>query len=135
MAKPLETTTYHSMLRIAVCVCALVLLFDSGLIDESTARASSHAQDYVASAVGVKVGVAPNEVNVLTSRITELETELANKDREIAVGLNTGGTDAPIDMSTFILSVILFILLVLIILNYILDYVRSRPVPVRKLRA
>ncbi len=130
----METTIYHSVLRIAVCVCALVLLFDSGLISESTARVSSNAQDYLASAVGVKVGVAPNDINVLTTRITELETELANRDREISVGLNTGGSETPVDMSTFILSIILFILLVLIILNYILDYVRNRPTEVRTLR-
>jgi hypothetical protein len=109
---------------------ALVLVFDSGLVTERTSELSRGAQMYVASAVGVKVGVAPNEVNVLTARITELETELAAKDREITVALDREVTTPtpPIDTSTFILSIILFILLVLIVMNYILDYLRDRPV-------
>jgi hypothetical protein len=127
--KSLEATMYHSVLRIAVCVFALVLVFDSGLVSERTELLSRGAQEYVASAVGVKVGVAPNEVNVLTARITELENELAAKDRNIAVSINRGEAEpkSTFDTSTFILSIILFILLVLIVMNYILDYLRSRP--------
>lgn len=135
MRKSLETSVYHSILRVSLVVCALVLLFDSGLVSDTTARLSQGAQQYVAAAVGVRVGVAPNEVNVLTARITELEGELARKDREIAVNLNAGEAVPGPSTSTFILSIILFILLVLIILNYILDYVRTRreatPRPVR----
>jgi hypothetical protein len=121
----LEKSMYHSLLRISVCVFALVVLFDSGLLTKSTASLSTTAQDYVASAVGVKVSVAPNDVNILTARITELEREVASKDREIAVNLSTG-SEGEIDRSTFVLSIILFILLVLIVLNYALDFVRSR---------
>jgi hypothetical protein len=135
MKKRLESSVYHSVLRVALVVVALVLLFDSGIVSESTATLSRGAQNYVAAAVGVRVGVAPNEVNVLTARITELEGELARKDREIAVNLNTGDASTGPSTSTFILSIILFILLILIILNYILDYVRIRrettPRPVR----
>lgn len=127
MKGTLETSLYHSLLRISVCVLALVLLFDSGILVENTAKLSQGAQDYMASAVGVKVGVAPNEVNVLTARITELEQEVAARDRQIAVSIDGGGTPSPasVDTSTFILSVILFILLVLIVLNYALDYIRA----------
>jgi hypothetical protein len=74
----------------------------------------------------VRVGVAENDVNILTKRITELETELAQKERDIAVRLNTDSNSSSFDTSTFVLSLILFILLVLIVLNYILDYVRLR---------
>ena len=128
--KCLETSVYHSVLRIAVCVCALALVFDSGLVSKKTELLSRGAQEYVASAVGVKVGVAPNDVNVLTARITELENELAARDRNIDVSINRGEGESKssVDTSTFILSVILFILLVLIVMNYVLDYVRSRPV-------
>ncbi len=127
MKKPLTTTHYHSVLRIALVVFAFLLVFDSGLIDHRTTKLSSGAMDYMANAVGVRVGVAENEVNVLTARITELEQELERKDREIAVRLDTE-TDAAggFDASTFVLSVILFILLLLIILNYIMDYLRDR---------
>ncbi len=126
MKQPLALSHYHSALRIALCVIAIVLVFDSGLIDKRTTTLSNGAMDYLASAVGVYVGVAPNDVNILTARITELEQELASKDREIAVGLNTtaaGGQNS--GTSTLILSVILFILLVLIVLNYVLDYLRG----------
>lgn len=124
MINSLAFSTYHSLLRIALCVCAVVLVFDSGIFSKATTELSSSAQDYVATAVGVKVGVAPNEVNVLTTRITELEQELATKEREINVNVGNDGSPAGFDMSTFVLSIILFILLVLIVLNYALDYLR-----------
>ncbi len=126
MTGTLAFSTYQSLLRIALCVCALVLVFDSGLISKATTELSSSAQNYIATAVGVKVGVAPNDVNVLTTRITELEQELATKEREISVKIGDGGAVSGIDMSTFVLSIILFILLVLIVLNYALDYLRIR---------
>ena len=128
MTKSLTFYTYHSSLRISLCVCAIVLVFDSGLISNVTTDLSSSAQDYVATAVGVKVGVAPNDVNVLTARITELEQELATKEREISVNVGDNGLASGIDMSTFVLSIILFILLVLIVLNYALDYLRLESV-------
>ena len=121
----LEKTLYHSLLRISVCVMAVVLIFDSGILLSSTNKLSVSTQQYLANAVGVKVGVAPTELNTLTARITELEGELEKKDREIAVKLNTETSPAN-DESTFVLSVILFILLVLIVLNYALDYIRMR---------
>ncbi len=127
MTKRLEKTAYHSLLRIALAVFALLLVFDSGILSESTKQLSSGAQNYLASAVGVKVAVSPNELNVLTARITELEGELANKEREIAVSLNAESAGSSFDSSTFILSIILFILLILIVFNYVLDYLRSRP--------
>ncbi len=125
MRRSLQGSHYHSFLRVAALASAFVLVFDSGLVSDTTATLSRGAQEYVATAVGVRVGVAPNEVNVLTARITELEGELARKEREIAVNLNTA-SESGTNTSTFVLSAILFILLVLIVLNYILDYVRSK---------
>lgn len=133
MDSDIQQTAYHSLLRVGVAVLALVLIFDSGLLFKSTAHVSKQTQNYLASAVGVQVGVAPNEVNVLTSRITELEQEVVRKDREIAVNLNTGGVTGGVNTSTIVLSAILFIMLVLIVLNYALDYLRTlapRPVTV-----
>lgn len=117
---------YHSALRIAVVVTAFLVVFDSGLIDSRTATLADGAVRYVATAVGVKAQVPGNELNVLTSRITELEQELERKDREIAVARNSDVNEEQVafDVSTFVLSLILFILLVLIVLNYVLDYLR-----------
>jgi len=126
MRKELNSSIYHSLLRVAVCVLTLVLIFDSGLLIKETSELSSGAQNFLANAVGVRVGVAPNELNVLTARITELEQELKVKDREIAVNLNNQNNSS-FDTSTFVLSTLLFLLLLLIIINYILDYLRSRP--------
>jgi putative N-acetylmannosamine-6-phosphate epimerase len=122
----LEQTLYHSFLKVAACVLAFVLVFDSGLLFPSTADISSLAQQHMANVIGVTVGVAPNEVNQLTARITELETELEAKERLIAVDVRQRETVGGIDTSTFILSIILFILLVLIVLNYVLDFLRVR---------
>ena len=125
MANMMQATLYHQFLRVSALALALVLLFDSGLVLPITKQLSTEAGYHVANVVGVTVGVAPNDVNVLTSRITELETELEAKERLIAVNVQNQA-DGGFDSSTFILSIILFILLTLIILNYILDYIRVR---------
>ena len=124
----LRFSFYHKTLRILCAVFTLVLIFDSGLLIPESKELSLHTQNYLASAIGINASVAPNELNVLTARITELEQELATKDREIAVTLSSGTPVADtIPTSTIVLSIILFILLVLIVLNYALDYLRSRP--------
>ncbi len=127
MLPALEFSIYHKVLRVSVCIFATILLFDSGILSATTTRLSEHTQQYLANAVGVYVGVAPNDVNTLTAQIAKLEQErdLALGEREMSIGLNEGGVRGD-NTSTFILSGILFILLVLIILNYALDYARSR---------
>jgi hypothetical protein len=126
-SESLRFSLYHKALRILCAVFTCILLFDSGLLFPGSEAVSIHTQNYLASAVGVQVGVAPNELNVLTARITELEQELVTKDREIAVTLSAGATEgSTMPTSTIVLSIILFILLVLIVLNYALDYVRLK---------
>ena len=124
----MKNSLYHSFLKIAVCVFAFVLVFDSGLALPATESMSSLTQQHLASVVGVTLGVAPNEMNQLTTRITELETELEAKERLIAVNLQNTNSDGSLDVSTFVLSIIVFILLVLIVLNYALDYIRQKKV-------
>jgi len=126
MIPRLQISLYHKTLRVAVCVFACVLIFDSGLFSNVTKSLSAGTQMYLANAVGVYVGVAATDVNMLTAEITKLEQErdLAISEREIAVGLS--GPSRQTDTSTFILSIIVFILLVLIITNYALDYSRAR---------
>jgi hypothetical protein len=121
----INSSLYHRFLRVAALVLALVLVFDSGLILPVTERLSTNAGLHLASVVGVSVGVSPTEVNQLTAKITELETELEAKERLIAVNIErNNGT--PFDFSTFVLSTILFVLLLLIVLNYFLDYKNAR---------
>ena len=124
----MKNSLYHSFLKIAVCVFAFVLVFDGGLALPATESMSSLTQQHLASVVGVTLGVAPNEMNQLTTRITELETELEAKERLIAVNLQNTNSDGSLDVSTFVLSIIVFILLVLIVLNYALDYIRQKKV-------
>lgn len=126
----LEETSYHKLLRISSAVVAAVLLFQAGFVSSTTALMARGTQEYMANAVGVFVGVAPTELNEITSQITEQRLALNSREqaiaeREIAIGLSPGQTTASIT-TTFILAGILFILLVLIILNYALDYVRAR---------
>lgn len=123
----MKDSVYHSLLRIAVVVMALALVFDSGVLISQTSVLSLEVKRHVASVVGVGAAVAPNELNTFTTRITELERELADKERIIAVTVDSrAGERAPLDTSTLILSLILFILLSLIVLNYYLDYRRGR---------
>lgn len=123
----LQVSLYHQFLRVSALALALVLVFDSGLVAPITKQLSTEAGYHLANVVGVSVGVAPTDVNQLTAKITELETELEAKERLIAVNVQKQ-SGAGIDTSTFILSIILFILLTLIVLNYILDFVRARKV-------
>ncbi len=127
--KFVQFSNYHRILRVSLVVCALMLVFDSGLISDSTARLSNGTQNYLANAVGMTASVAPTELNQFTAQLTEREQELSSREaalreREIAVGLNEGGQAN--DYSTYLLASILFILLVLVILNYVLDYLRSK---------
>ncbi len=128
----LEHSTYHSLLRISAVVVACVLVFESGLLSQATAQLSDRTELYLANAVGVSVGVAPNEFNQITAALTAREKELQEREmavaqREITVGIETGQSGAwNIDRGTFILAAILFIQLVLIVLNYVLDFARRR---------
>jgi hypothetical protein len=122
-------SNYHRVLRISAVVFALVLIFESGLINESTAKISRGTESYLANAIGMSAAVAPTELNQYTADLTKKERELAAREaalqeREISVNLSTAPKKS--DTSTYILASILFILLVLIILNYALDYLRAR---------
>ncbi len=127
-AGTLSNSLYHSFLRVAVLTFALLLVFDSGLISKDTVKIADMATGHVATVVGVKASVEPNELNQLTNRITELEGELAAKERLIAVSVSEGGQTS--NTSTVVLSFIVFFLLCLIILNYVLDYLRT-PIPMK----
>ena len=128
-AKLQQDTNYHRILRIAVVVCAVVVVFESGLLKASTEGMATQAHLYMANAIGMSAGVAPTELNQYTAALTQKERELeareaAIQEREIAVGLENGATTS--DRTLYLLSAILFILLVLIVLNYVLDYLRIR---------
>jgi hypothetical protein len=71
----MEQTIYHRFLRVAAVVCALVLVFDSGIISESTARLANGTQAYIATAVGVGASVSPTELNTLTAELTSRQRE------------------------------------------------------------
>lgn len=124
----MKDSLYHRVLRVSAVVCALVLLFESGLISQSTVILSQNTHQYLANAVGMTTTVEPTELNTLTAELTAQkrlldQRELAIKEREIEVGLKPGQSN---DTATYVLASILFVLLVLIILNYVLDFVRSR---------
>lgn len=124
-----QNSNYHRFLRVAAVVCAFVLVFESGLISQTTSEISKEARQYLVGAVGMSASVEPTELNQITAALTQKERELAMREaslaeREIAVGI----TDyAPAtDRSSYLLASILFILLLLILLNYALDFLRSR---------
>jgi hypothetical protein len=124
----LEFTYYHKILRISSLVLAITLIFQSGLVSDTTARMSLQTQSYVANSVGVFVGVEPTELNSITAGLTAKELALdarekALVEREIDVGVNKDGA-ATRDYTTFILSLSLFIVVLLLVLNYTLDYLR-----------
>lgn len=120
---------YHSLLRIASLVCAIALMFESGIISQTTAEMSKGTHSYLANAIGMSASVNPTELNKITADLTAREQDLAAREaalkaRQISVNFNSeeGGGDS----SVFVLASILFILLVLILLNYVLDYLRLK---------
>jgi hypothetical protein len=126
----MKDSHYHRFLRVTAIVFAFVLIFDSGIVNESTARLADGTQAYLATAIGVGARVQPTELNQWTAELTSRERELeareaALREREIDVTLNNGSVTAS-DYSTYILASILFILLLLILLNYTLDYLRMK---------
>jgi hypothetical protein len=131
MKKRRQDSTYHRVLRVAAVVFAVVILFESGLVSESTERLALQTNQYVASVVGMSASVQPTELSMYTAELTKRERDLAAREaalqeREIAVELSTDSNGANNDTVTYVLASILFILLVLILLNYVLDYLRSR---------
>lgn len=123
------SSLYHRILRVSVLVCAIALVFESGLISHSTAVLSQNTHAYLANAVGMSVGVAPTPLNQYTAQLTAKERELEAREatlleREIAVNLTS--TPGSNERATYLLAGILFILLVLILLNYTLDYLRLK---------
>ena len=121
---------YHRILRISALVCAIALVFESGLLVESSAKLAQNTHLYLANAVGMSAGVAPTELNQYTAQLTQKERELDEREaalaeREIEVSLSTQSA-AGNDTATYLLASVLFILLVLILLNYTLDYLRLK---------
>jgi len=125
----MEHSNYHRILRISSLVCAITLVFESGILSESTAQISIGTHAYLANAIGMSASVQPTELNQYTAELTSIERDLAAREaalreREIAVDLSAGSSNN--DTATYVLASILFILLVLILLNYALDYLRVR---------
>ena len=126
----LENSLYHRILRVLVVTFAFVLLFESGVVFQSTSELSRNTHQYVANVVGVGASVRPTELNTLTAELTEQrllldQREAALRAREIEIELSSGGSS---ETSTYIVAAILFVLLVLIVTNYVLDYLRiERP--------
>ncbi len=122
-------TPYHATLRVSAALVALGLLFVSGVVNQTTALIAEDAAQNIATAIGMSLGVTPNELNQITAVLTEREQQLnqretAIRDREIELGLAAGSSGT--DTSTYILSAILFILLLMIVFNYILDFSRNQ---------
>lgn len=129
MVRTLEHSAYHKSLRVVTLVMSFVLVFQSGLLSNSTAQLSTITGQYLVAAVGVSVGVPENDLNVLTTRIAELESQVGYKDaqlreRELALGLSDQGASQ--GRVTLILAAIQLVLLLLIVVNYGLDYWRAR---------
>ena len=123
----MEFTLYHKLLRVSSVVLAAALVFQAGLLSNTTAIMATQTQSYLANSVGVFVGVEPTELNTITAGLTAQhlaldarEQEL--KQREIDVNIDQGS--ATRDVTTFVMGLVLFIVVLLLVLNYALDYLR-----------
>lgn len=122
--------TYRRILRISTAVMAVVLVFQSGLLDDRTSDMFTETVEYLGATVGMSASVAPNEFNTITAELTKQKELLAAREaavseREIEIELNQGGSVGS-NRTTYLLAAFLFVQLVLIVLNYGLDYLRAR---------
>jgi hypothetical protein len=127
--KDVKHSKYHKVLRVSVAVCTLMLLFESGLVHNSTRQLSIGTHEYLANAVGATASIEPTELNSLTAELTAQklalqQRETSLREREIEIGLLPG--ESANQKTTYILAGVLFLLLILIVLNYALDYLRLR---------
>lgn len=125
----IAASIYHSFLRVTTLVIATVLVFESGMMGSVAKNIVDVSGQQLVGMVGMSASIAPNDLNVITAKLTEKEQQLALREaalteREIAVSVGGGSTQE--GKATFLLATVLFILLLLIILNYILDYLRSK---------
>ncbi len=125
----MQSSRYHSFLRISLLVTAFLLVFNGGFLFPITKQLSVETRLYLSSVgAGMFASVPPNEINTLTAQIAEQQRtldarEAALREREIAT--RDYDTSSP-DYSTYILSIILFILTLLIVFNYVMDWNRVR---------
>ncbi len=126
-----QSLLYRSLLRVSVVVTAIVLLFQSGLVDDRTTVVFLDATENLQAMVGLSMSVAPTEITLFTAELTKRQQLLNAREETIAsreneLGLTGGSTQNNTETTTYILAAILLIQLILLILNYLLDYVRSR---------
>ena len=127
--KDVKHSKYHKVLRVSAVVCLLTLMFESGLVHESTRQLSIGTHEYLANAIGATASIESTELNSLTADLTAqklalMQREASIREREIDIGLLPG--EAANQKTTYVLAGMLFLLLVLIVLNYLLDYLRLR---------
>ena len=127
--KDVKHSKYHKVLRVSAVVCTMMLLFESGLVHDSTRQLSIGTHEYLANAVGATASIDPTELNSLTAELTAQklalqQRETSLREREIEIGLLPG--ESANQKTTYILAGVLFLLLILIVLNYTLDYLRLR---------
>lgn len=126
-----QSLLYRSLLRVSVVVTAIVLLFQSGLVDDRTTVVFLDATENLQAMVGLSMSVAPTEITLFTAELTKRQQLLNAREETIAsreneLGLTGGSTQNNTETTTYILAAILLIQLILLILSYLLDYVRSR---------
>lgn len=114
---------YHSGLRVALVVVAVMVVFESGIISGVTKDISAVAERQLA----MVVGVAPkNTDSTITMPGVENEgLKVASLKPDIN-RLPKTEIETTYDRTTYVLSTGLFILLLLTILNYVLDYLHRK---------
>ncbi len=127
LQKDVRHSKYHKVLRVSLVVCTLMLLFESGVVHQSTRQLAINTHNYLGNSIGATASIDPTELNSLTAEITAQklalqQRESAVREREIEIGLTPG--ESANQKTTYVLAGVLFLLLILIVLNYTLDYLR-----------
>ena len=125
----MKASNYHRLLRISLLVSAIALVFESGLINQSTSYIAKGTHVYLANVINSPSQTVETKNNLYaieSSNEDKQSAALQEAAKEREVGPQASTEIIYNNRATYTLSIVVFMLLVLIILNYALDYIRSR---------
>jgi len=112
----LADSLYHKTLRISVTTCALLLLFVSGILSQTTAVLTNTSMQQLASVSGL---AAADQTGSVEEGALNQSSTLSTADRRAT-------SQSQYDWLVFALATLLYSLLLLLVTNYALDYVRRQ---------
>lgn len=114
---------YHSVLRVSLVVCAIALVFESGLLSTSTTILSQNTHSYLANAIRMSSDGSIPPADQYTEKESAERTAVLPESESSSAPVLDINTNQRV---TFVIAGILLGLLALMVLNYTLDYLKPK---------